>query len=105
MSETNARKEFLEHVQGKEVLCAKITMWSYDEQDFHVLDLKQRYTENDYIKFICELNFMYDQGSGIQNLFGTIWYTDGTWSSREEYDGSEWWLHNIRPDVPQELLP
>lgn len=101
MSETNARKEFLEHVKGKEVLCAQITRRSYDSERF---DLKQGYTENDYIKFICELNFVYDSNYGIQNLFGTIWYTDDTWSSREEYDGSEWWLHNIRPDVPDELL-
>ena len=31
---------------------------------------------------------------------GTIWYTDGTWSDREEYDGDEWWEHRVCPEIP-----
>lgn len=46
------------------------------------------------------LNVKYDNGYGGQELFGTIWYADGTWSSREEYDGSEWWRHNKCPKLP-----
>jgi hypothetical protein len=44
----------------------------------------------------------YYSGYGGQTLFGTIWYTDGTWSTRGEYDGSEWWDHKTRPDVPKQ---
>lgn len=48
----------------------------------------------------------YDAGYGSQELSGTIWYTDGTWSERVEYDGSEWWAYRCRPEIPtfQEVL-
>lgn len=44
----------------------------------------------------------YDSSYGGQELFGTVWLTDGTWLSRGEYDGSEWWEHNVRPPIPDE---
>ena len=31
---------------------------------------------------------------------GYIVFEDGTWLSREEYDGSEWWRYNKAPDEP-----
>lgn len=49
------------------------------------------------------LDFEYHNGYGGQNFFGVIWYEDGTWSSRGEYDGSEWWEYNAVPDVQEEL--
>mgnify|MGYP000630626643 CR=1 FL=1 len=52
---------------------------------------------------VIDLDFEYDSGYGGQNLFGTIWYEDGTWSERGEYDGSEWWEHRERPQIPEEL--
>ena len=42
-------------------------------------------------------------GYGGQELFGTIWYEDGTWSDRGEYDGSEWWNYNKCPDIPDDV--
>ena len=45
----------------------------------------------------------YDSGYGSQQLFGTIWYKDGTWSTRGEYDGSEWWKYNSCPELPKLL--
>jgi hypothetical protein len=47
------------------------------------------------------LNFDYDRGYGHQYIFGTIWYTDGTWSERSEYDGSEWWSYRKCPPLPE----
>jgi len=43
----------------------------------------------------------YDSSYGMQMLYGTIWFTDGTWAEREEYDGSEWWVHRARPEAPR----
>ena len=37
---------------------------------------------------------MYNSGFGGQELFGNVWFDDGTWLSREEYDGSEWYTVN-----------
>jgi hypothetical protein len=49
------------------------------------------------------LDFEYDHGFGGQELFGVIWYTNGNWSNRSEYDGSEWWTYNRCPEIPKEL--
>jgi len=46
------------------------------------------------------LDFDYDEGYGGQRLYGNIWYTDGTWSTRVEYDGSEWWEYHKCPTCP-----
>ena len=42
----------------------------------------------------------YDSGYGTQELFGVIWYSDGSHSRRGEYDGSEWWEYVPTPEVP-----
>ena len=99
----DAKEEFLEHTAGKKILCAIITTCEYYWQDFNTFLLKRNYTELDYQHFLKQINYKYDDGYGSQNLFGTIWYTDGTWSSREEYDGSEWWVYNECPAIPNDL--
>lgn len=96
MDLTNARMEFLNHVNGREVLCAIIQ--SGDE--FY---LTTGWTKEEWDEFLSSLNFDYDSGYGSQKLFGTIWYVDGTWSERGEYDGSEWWEHHVCPDIPTKL--
>ena len=55
------------------------------------------------MEFINRLNFIYDDGFGSQEFFGYIWYTDGTWSERKEYDGAEGWIYKSVPDIPPEL--
>ena len=106
MSATNARKEFIEHIGNREVLCAKIATGEYndyDDQEFKTFLLKKDYTELDYLNFLSQINYIYDSSYGGQELFGTIWYKDGTWSIRGEYDGSEWWEHVSKPEIPKEL--
>ena len=45
------------------------------------------------------LNFRYDDGYGGQEISGFIVFKDGTWLDRREYDGSEWWEHQIKPTL------
>lgn len=45
---------------------------------------------------------VYDSGYGSQKLYGTVWFEDGTWADRCEFDGSEWWEHRVRPSAPSE---
>ncbi len=103
MGKTNAKKEFLEHISeivlisGVDVLCAQILT---EKKAFY---LTTGWTKEDWDNFLSDLDFQYDSGYGGQNLFGTIWYTDGTWSERGEYDGSEWWDYNQCPNIPSEL--
>jgi hypothetical protein len=97
----NARKEFEEHVAGLVVKCAKVYLDSYSSITIPKLLLPLGYTENQCTEFLSRLAFEYDSGYGSQELFGTIWYTDGSWSERGEYDGSEWWEHNTFPEIPE----
>lgn len=92
----NAKQEFIEHIKDREVLCVIISddytdnNYPYNKaQRFFVL--RKGYSSEEYNCFLNLLDFEYDNGYGCQELYGYIWYADGTWSSRREYDGSEWW--------------
>lgn len=102
---TNAKEELLGLLKGKaKVKCATITHgdeWDDDKKD---ILLKVGYSENEWTEFLKSLNFSYDSGYGGQNLFGTVWLEDGTWCTRGEYDGSEWWEHKQLPKIPSNLL-
>ena len=48
-----------------------------------------------------KLTFEYDSGFGHEYLAGSIiWFDDGTYSDREEHDGSECWSHHSTPELP-----
>jgi hypothetical protein len=106
---TNAKQEFLNHINhiSGVVLCAEIQKGDDYGDDEEIIErtfiLTTGYTEEDWKEFLSKLNFMYDSGYGGQELFGTIWYKDGTWSDRGEYDGSEWWQYNKCPDIPDSV--
>ena len=38
-----------------------------------------------YVYILPDIDKEYDDGYGGQELYGTIWYKDGTWSTRGEY--------------------
>ena len=40
-------------------------------------------------------NIEYDAGYGLQEIDSEliVYFTDGSWLERVEYDGSEWWRH------------
>ena len=91
---TNAKEELLRLLKNKAPMkCALI----------NGNRLKLNYTEIDLVEFLQKMDFDYDSGYGAQELSGTIWLQDGTWCTRGEYDGSEWWNHNKLPEVPKEL--
>jgi len=101
----NAKDEFLKEIQGKEILCVDVQYgddWSNLDEDEtqKIIQLRAGYSDQEYENFLHELNFTYDSGYGGQLLYGFIWYKDGTWSDRGEYDGSEWWVHQVRPSIP-----
>lgn len=103
----NAREEMLKLLEGKEIKCAKVTTnedWE-EEDECKTAVLKVGYDEEDYEKFLNDLNFEYYSGYGRQELYGTVWFKDNTWAVRGEYDGSEWWAICSLPDIPKELLP
>ena len=103
MGMRNAKGEFLNHISDRVVFCAQIQNGDDYDDSPSVFNLTTGWTKEDWNKFLSDLDFEYDSGYGGQNLFGTIWYVDGTWSERGEYDGSEWWEYNMCPNIPKEL--
>lgn len=100
----NAKNELLEKLnQSTGIKCALIKYReSFGGDGAKTIVLKLNHSKEDYINFLKELDFEYDNGYGGQELDGTVWLQDGTWLSRGEYDGSEWWEHNRLPPIPNE---
>ena len=102
----NCKANFLGEAEGHEVLCAIIMTdnprddWNKNIQKY---ELKVGYSTNDLDAFLKNIDYEYDSGYGGQEVFGFIWYKDGTWSERGEYDGSEWWEYKSCPEIPKEL--
>jgi hypothetical protein len=103
---TNAKTELnnlLSRIKSP-IKCASIVYSDSFKSDSAYCTLKIDYTTEELEIFMKSMDFEYYSGYGGQELFGTVWLNDGTWLSRGEYDGSEWWIHNKLPDIPQELL-
>ena len=105
---TNAKDEFLNHIimskKSKHIiLCASLKYYGSYPCNDSVINLTTGWTDEDWDSFLTKLNISYYSGYGGQELFGTIWYTDGTWSLRVQYDGSEWWEYYRCPDIPKEI--
>ena len=99
---SNAKTEFIGEVEGKTVKCAVVKYGEYQITAEYFLPCN--YTRAEYDAFLQSLDFEYDDGFGLQELYGIIWYTDGTWSERYEYDGRENWVHKKIPVIPSNLI-
>lgn len=95
----NVKQELSEALKGNaKIKCALIY---YDNKATQKI-LKINHSVDEFNDFLDSLDFTYDDGYGGQELFGTVWLEDNTWLSRGEYDGSEWWEHNVLPNIPKE---
>lgn len=103
----NAKTELLEALKNKaKVKCAKIRLgvrWMA-EDEVKEYKLKVGHISEDFEAFLNDFDFMYDNGYGGQKLFGTVWFEDGNWLERVEYDGSEWWEHKSCPEIPEDII-
>ena len=103
MNIINAKEEFISFVRNtkSKVLCAKLSFEiNYNEHEDCFL--REGYTQREYEDFMIRIDRRYDSGYGGQELFGNIWFKDGSWVERGEYDGSEWWVHCVCPEIPKE---
>lgn len=102
----NAKEELVRvvsHTDGN-ITCAVIKHHrGYSEAEHRTYVLSEGHSTVELDAFLDSLDFNYNNGFGGQELFGTVWLTDGTWMERGEYDGSEWWEHRERPSIPEEL--
>lgn len=107
-----AKHEFLNHVDEAKVKACWIVIepshrFGSDLEPLFKrkhINLPVNYTPEQYEEFLREIDVEYDNGYGGQELWGEIWYDDGTWSERAEYDGSEWWKHCSAPAIADDLL-
>lgn len=86
----NAQQELVKHIGERQVEFIHIVL------DEHYGSNPQHF-KGALGEVLSQLDFEYDNGFGSQVLFGYIWYVDGTWSERSEYDGSEWWSYKECP--------
>jgi hypothetical protein len=89
----NAAEEFTRHIGNRVVIAVRFYNRNTEEHMFWREDMSQ------WNSILNWLDFDYDSGFGGQVLEGNIWYNDGTWSKRGEYDGSEWWEHVVRTGI------
>jgi len=99
----NAKEEMLYLLEGKKIKCAIVERFRGYGKKPKTIKLKNNHSKADLDKFLNKLDFEYDDGFGGQYLFGTVWFKDGTWADRGEYDGSEWWAVRETPKIPKKL--
>lgn len=78
-------------------------IWIDEPMFDKIVTLKENWNNDEWLAFLEDLRFNYDDGFGSQHLFGVVWFKDGSWLERTEYDGSEGWVLKRTPDVPQVL--
>lgn len=101
MAIINAKGEFLDCTKNKIIKCAYIQFIDYEDDEKFFLTTG--YTDEEYNQFLSDIDREYNNGYGGQELDGMIWYEDGTWTTREEFDGSEWWQYREVPEIPDFL--
>jgi len=95
----NAFQELSSQFNVASIKAATIMLQSMSDKIF-IFNLREGYTLEDLEVFLNKLKSIhYDEGYGTQYLYGTIWFNDGTWADRGEYDGFEWWQHHACPSV------
>jgi len=101
----NLKAEFLHHIAkvSSRIKCVALEARTYRAKQGKI-ELYTNYSTQDYVQFLEILDFDYDSGYGSQEIHGFIWYENGTFSERGEYDGSEWFSYVKTPEIPIHLL-
>lgn len=108
-STSNAKDEFLEHIQGKSVRCATLVYTRYvdGERCITTFNLKENYNDeefNEFLKNIDFIYFLYRVPSCERNINGTIWYENSqVWSARVGDKRDENWEYYEIPNIPDYL--
>ena len=101
----NAKEELLQALDRERIKCAKISI--IDIRTYSVVlstSLRVGHTEQEHKVFLKSLDIEYEaEGFCIQELYGTVWLTDGTWFDRISCDGSLYWEKRYFPEIPKEL--
>ena len=106
----NAKRELVEALDDltKKYSVSVKCAWVKYRNDFNDITkvhacLPVGFNTSELVDFLKEIDFDYNDGWGSQELFGQVWFDDGSWMERNEYDGSEWWEYRQTPDIPAYL--
>jgi hypothetical protein len=101
----NAKKEILELLDQKKIICANIRFCALtNKEESRNITLKVNYNRADYIRFFNSLDFDYeDKAYSAQQLFGVIWFNNNTWAERYTNEIYEAWTIFKKPDIPINL--
>lgn len=95
----NAKEELLETLQeiGKSIEDIEFAGVYYDCSNYDIGESGAGCATEDTNFLLDFLNFSYDEGFGMQYIYGYILFSDGSWLERREYDGAEWWKFMTLP--------
>lgn len=96
----NCKEEFLKEIENKEVLCVYIQEGCFYNKEKAKWILPVNYSLEEFEQFLNSLS----NCDYAYYLFGFIWYKDGTWSERREYDGGGWWEYKKCPTIFDEVF-
>jgi hypothetical protein len=100
----NARCELIEMLESIKatVVCwsIKYSAFEYEDQEVESI-LKKGYSDEEFQAELNKLDLEYDDGYGLQELFGVVLFDDNSWLERHEYDGSENWVWKRTPVLPE----
>lgn len=99
--DTNVMEELMEASEGRTIKAATLTLENGWGEAGAVVELRVNGDHSDFWRALS--NLRYDSGYGTQYLFGAVWFTDGTWLERHEYDGAESWRLKFVPAIPERL--
>ena len=100
----NARQELVSALaQANKLLTTDVVAFNVQIRDWNDNILHSCSGTNLTVDALEKIDVTYDNSFGRQELFGYILFNDGTWLSRGEYDGNEWWDYNIPPTVEEVL--
>lgn len=92
-------EEFIEEIEKQtfQVLCAIII----SGKNKYILPIG--YTKTDMASFLSKIRNISKGYPGITDE-SYIWYLDGSWSERAEYDYLDFWAHRKFPPFPKEII-
>lgn len=84
-----AKESLLKHIKDNKVDYVQIRWVDYDNDAEETI-------QGTLEEVLPLLDFKYYD----YEILGTIWYTDGSWSTRNEYNDIYYWEHLVRPIMP-----
>ena len=84
-----AKESLLKHIKDNKVDYVQIRWVDYDNDAEETI-------QGELEEVLPLLDFEVEH----YEIFGTIWYTDGSWSVRNEYNDVYYWEHLNRPIMP-----